>query len=159
VDLLGGVDRLATMASCRPPKPEQAGALRMLVSIGGLFRQGADCTCGLQSLQRYEARRFFDSNLDYILRQTGITALVLTGISSNCGVMYHGRSRDSARVQGRRSQRRHLGSDRSRDRCSALAATAQARCESSERAAAGQIRDTQPNRPHRVQNGLMTTSP
>jgi hypothetical protein len=32
--------------------------------------------------------KFFDSNLDYILRQAGITTLVLTGISSNSGVMY-----------------------------------------------------------------------
>jgi nicotinamidase-related amidase len=32
--------------------------------------------------------KFFDSNLDYLLRQTGITTLVLSGISSNSGVMY-----------------------------------------------------------------------
>jgi nicotinamidase-related amidase len=32
--------------------------------------------------------KFFDSNLDYILRQAGISTLVLTGVSSNSGVMY-----------------------------------------------------------------------
>jgi nicotinamidase-related amidase len=32
--------------------------------------------------------KFFDSNLDYLLRQAGATTLVLTGISSNSGVMY-----------------------------------------------------------------------
>ena len=32
--------------------------------------------------------KFFDSNLDYILRQAGITNLVLTGVNSNSGIMY-----------------------------------------------------------------------
>jgi nicotinamidase-related amidase len=32
--------------------------------------------------------KFFDSNLDYILRQAGTSTLVLTGVSSNSGVMY-----------------------------------------------------------------------
>jgi nicotinamidase-related amidase len=32
--------------------------------------------------------KFFASNLDYILRQAGITTLVLTGVSSNSGVLY-----------------------------------------------------------------------
>jgi nicotinamidase-related amidase len=32
--------------------------------------------------------KFFDSNLDYILRQAGTTTLVLSGVSSNSGVMY-----------------------------------------------------------------------
>jgi nicotinamidase-related amidase len=32
--------------------------------------------------------KFFDSNLDYILRQAGITTLVISGVSSNSGVMY-----------------------------------------------------------------------
>jgi nicotinamidase-related amidase len=32
--------------------------------------------------------KFFDTNLDYLLRQTGTTTLVLTGVSSNSGVMY-----------------------------------------------------------------------
>jgi Isochorismatase family len=32
--------------------------------------------------------KFFDSNLDYMLRQAGITTVILTGISSNSGVLY-----------------------------------------------------------------------
>jgi len=32
--------------------------------------------------------KFFDSNLDYLLHQAGTTTLVLTGISSNSGVLY-----------------------------------------------------------------------
>ncbi|HEV7664661.1 MAG TPA: isochorismatase family protein [Chloroflexota bacterium] len=32
--------------------------------------------------------KFFDSNLDYLLRQTGTTTVVLSGVSSNSGVMY-----------------------------------------------------------------------
>jgi len=32
--------------------------------------------------------KFFDSNLDYLLRQAGTTTLILTGFSSNSGVMY-----------------------------------------------------------------------
>jgi nicotinamidase-related amidase len=32
--------------------------------------------------------KFFDSNLDYVLRQAGTKTLVLTGVSSNSGVMY-----------------------------------------------------------------------
>lgn len=32
--------------------------------------------------------KFFDSNLDFILRQAGTTTLVLTGVTSNSGVLY-----------------------------------------------------------------------
>jgi hypothetical protein len=32
--------------------------------------------------------KFFDSNLDYLLRQAGTTNLILTGVSSNSGVLY-----------------------------------------------------------------------
>ena len=32
--------------------------------------------------------KFFDSNLDYLLRQAGVTTLVLVGVNSNSGIMY-----------------------------------------------------------------------
>jgi nicotinamidase-related amidase len=32
--------------------------------------------------------KFFDSNLDYLLRQAGTTTLIITGVSSNSGVVY-----------------------------------------------------------------------